>query len=138
VFAGGKQAVTRAERAKFGGGWRLWAVRLVLCAFVLQSVGLFAVSSSKSAGPVAAAATMGVPNCLHHGASRQDQQKPAQDEGCPVCQTIGCALAGAPIVALTALPGEKLIGLLAAAQPEAPPAAPPRQDARPRGPPHIS
>jgi hypothetical protein len=39
---------------------------------------------------------------------------------------------------LTALPGEKLIGLLAAAQPEAPPAAPPRQDARPRGPPHIS
>jgi hypothetical protein len=132
----------------FKRGWRLWAVRLVACAFIVQTIGLFAASAPPAASSVSHAEHMGsakapmssmsskaMENCPIHRAHGKPGESKKQDDACPMCQTLGCALPGAVVVGLTALPGERLIGLLAVAQPPAAPRAPPQRDSRPRGPP---
>jgi hypothetical protein len=84
---------------------------------------------------IAATHAEGMIDCPHHRAHGKDPGHSHGSDGCPMCQTLGCALAGAPLVGLVARSNEILIGLLSAPAPSMPPRAPPREDSRPRGPP---
>lgn len=74
---------------------RALVARLIALAFLLQAIGLFAApaparsaASSRSAVVAMAAA----PHCPHHAPSQNDGGK---SDACPMCQALGCALAGA-------------------------------------------
>jgi hypothetical protein len=113
---------------------RAWLVRLMALVFALQSFGLFLAPARTALAAGADMAEMAMPDCPHH-----DKQGKSHDHGssdsCPMCQTLGCALAGAPLPDLVARANQRLIGLLALPAPQLSPRAPPLQSPPPRGPP---
>jgi hypothetical protein len=126
--------------------WRRYVVRAVLLVFLVQCFGAFATSprnvlniSNVSEDPtlsrLGAIHADAMIDCPHHKADGEGSGHSHQSDGCPMCQMLGCALAGAPPVSLIARSNERLVGLLSTPAPSMPPRAPPLEDARPRGPP---
>jgi hypothetical protein len=116
--------------------WRRFVVRLTACVFLFQAVGLFAVPPHARQTDVAGAAMQSMPDCPHHP-RQQNQHDGNDDSACPMCQTLGCALAGAAVPALEDGASERLIGRLRI-EASAPSRAAPRiQSAQPRGPPAL-
>lgn len=115
---------------------RAWLVRLIALVFALQSIGLFLTPARTAIAAEVEMAGMAMPDCPHH-----DKQGKSHDHGssesCPMCQTLGCALAGAPLPDLVARANQRLIGLLALPSPQLSPRAPPLQSPPPRGPPDF-
>jgi hypothetical protein len=135
ILAGGLTKVGREN------SWRTWLVRLTALVFVLQSVGLFAAPSLAAPGVTflagqADAPGMAMPDCPHHKmpGHRHDHDSSG---ACPMCQTLGFALADAPPPGLVARANQRLIGLLSVPAPQLPPRAPPLQSPPPRGPPVL-
>jgi hypothetical protein len=117
---------------------RAWLVRAMALVFALQSVGLFLVPTRPASAMAEqpAMAAMAMPDCPHHKQQGKDHDQGSSDS-CPMCQTLGCALAGAPLPGLVARVNERLIGLLALPAPQLSPRAPPLQSPPPRGPPVL-
>jgi hypothetical protein len=115
---------------------RAWLVRLMALVFALQSVCLFLSPARPALAAEADMAAMAMPDCPHHNKQGKGDHHGASDS-CPMCQTLGCALAGAPLSGLVARANERLIGLLALPAPRSSPRAPPRQSPPPRGPPVL-
>lgn len=133
--------------------WRALVARAILLVFLAQCFGLFATSPRNAAEGSASSlisatdaegmVAEGMVDCPHHragGKARDSGKAPGSSHesgGCPMCQMLGCALAGAPAAGLVVRSNERLIGLLSAPAPAMPPRAPPREDSRPRGPPVL-
>jgi hypothetical protein len=104
--------------------------------FALQSVGLFLTPARTALAAEAGMAEMAMPDCPHH-----NQQGKGHDHGssdsCPLCQKLGCALAGVPLPDSIARANERLIGVLALPAAQLSPRAPPLQSPPPRGPPVL-
>jgi hypothetical protein len=115
---------------------RAWLVRLMAFVFALQSVGLFLAPARTAPAAEAGMAEMAMPDCPHH-----NQQGKGHDHGssdsCPLCQNLGCALAGVPSPDLVARANQRLIGVLALPAAQLSPRAPPLQSPPPRGPPVL-
>jgi hypothetical protein len=132
--------LTRGQaQAKQDLFWRAWLARLTALVFVLQSVGLFmaparVAPAAAEAGQLAMAWTV---DCAHHH-SQGEAPDHARSHACPMCQTLGCALAGAALPAQVGSAGARLIGLLAIPAPRLPPPAPPLQTPPARGPPVLA
>jgi hypothetical protein len=125
---------------------RAWLVRLMALVFALQTMGLFlaparpALTAQVDMAQVDVAqvdvAEMAMPDCPHHSKQGKGHEHGTSDS-CPMCQTLGCALAGAPLPDLVARADQRLIGLLAVPAPQLSPRAPPLQTPPPRGPPVL-
>jgi hypothetical protein len=126
----------RRKQANSEHFWRAWLVRLTALVFVLQVVGLFAAPARPAPAGADSVAEMGMPDCPHHSAHGKGHDNGAPDS-CPMCQTLGFALAGASLPSLVTRANERLIGLLAVPAPQAAPRAPPLQSPPPRGPPVL-
>ncbi|MBB4199821.1 hypothetical protein GGD83_003645 [Rhodoblastus sphagnicola] len=121
--------------------WRTWLVRLTAFAFLFQVIGLFVAPARR---PVAvqreAAQALShvhqMADCPHHHA-RTKPGKDAPQDGCPMCQTLGCALPGADAPIGIAFVHERLIGRLRIVSSVRARAPPPLQSAQPRGPPTL-
>jgi hypothetical protein len=120
---------------------RAWLVRLMALVFALQTVGLFlaparlALTAQVDVAEVDTA-EMAMPDCPHHSKQGKGHEHGTSDS-CPMCQTLGCALAGASLPELIARANQRLIGLLAPPAPQLSPRAPPLQSPPPRGPPVL-
>ena len=118
--------------------WRSWLARLTALVFILQSVGLF--MAPERVAPAAAATAQPAVNltvdCAHHH-SQGKAPDHARSHACPMCQTLGCALAGASLPAQVGRAGARLIGLLAIPASHLPPPAPSLQTPPARGPPVL-
>lgn len=112
--------------------WRALVVRLIALVFALQAIGLFAAAPRPHVEGPALAAMAAAPHCPHHAPS------PAHDgksDACPMCQALGCALAGAPPPVAVAHFRSAHIGALAAPVAQPAPKTAPRRNALARGPP---
>ena len=126
------EGVAGKRRRILSQGWRLWAARLAACAVLLQFLNFYAPPKVFRAGETILS-LQGQADCLHHANGKLgDESAP---NGCPVCSVVGCALPGAPAIALLPGASEILIGLISAQQPSAPPRKTPQRDSQPRGPP---
>jgi hypothetical protein len=109
-------------------------------ALILQGLSLFA-QSSAALGPGSAGAASSVHqamvNCPLHKTGGKTPVHSGDSGGCPLCQTLGFALAGAPVIALMALSCERLLGILAIPRQAFPPREKTRYAAHPRGPPTL-
>jgi hypothetical protein len=115
---------------------RTWLVRLMALVFALQTVGLFLAPARPALTAEVDMAEMAMPDCPHHGKQGKGHEHGTSDS-CPMCQTLGCALAGAPLPDLVARANQRLIGLLALPAPQLSPRSPPLQTPPPRGPPVL-
>jgi hypothetical protein len=124
--------------------WRGWLARLTALVFALQAVGLFlgpapsapGAASKSSMSAMSAMADMASPPCPHHSSSHKGHDHGSSDS-CPMCQSLGCALAAALPPILVVRADERLIGLLAVPAQHAPPPAWPWRSPPARGPPVI-
>jgi hypothetical protein len=91
---------------------------------------------AKSGRAVADDAAMAMPDCPHHKSQGGGHDHGSSDS-CPMCQMLGCALAGAPLPALVARANERLYVLLPLPARHVPPRAPPLQTPPARGPPVL-
>lgn len=109
--------------------WRALVARLVALAFALQAIGLFAAPPRPQVEAPALVA-MAAGHCPHHAPHSTDD-----GESCPMCQALGCALAGAPppLAALVFRAAE--IGALAPPVARPAPKTAPRRALFARGPP---
>jgi hypothetical protein len=119
------------------GSWRRLVVCLAAFAFACQVIGLFAAAPrAVTAGPsVERAAAIAMADCPHHHGKGPAHHDDAG--GCPMCQAIGCALAGAPAIDMVALPDERLIGILSVSVAIFPSREKLSLAANPRGPPAL-
>ena len=115
---------------------RSMIARLIALAFLVQIIGLFVQAPASASSGSAAAGQM--VDCPHHGHMKLGKSAPARTGGCPMCQTLGCALPGAQAPEFVALRGEILLGLLRAPDTTISRPAPPLSRAAPRGPPALS
>jgi hypothetical protein len=115
---------------------RAWLVRLMALVFALQTVGLFLTPARPALTAEAGMAEMAMPDCPRHSKQGKGDEHGTSDS-CPMCQMLGCALAGAPLPDLIARANQRLIGLLAPPAPQLSPRAPPLQSPPPRGPPVL-
>jgi hypothetical protein len=115
---------------------RAWLVRLMALVFALQTVGLFLAPARPALTAEVDMAEMAMPDCPHHSKQGKGRDHGTSDS-CPMCQTLGCALAGAPLPDLAARANQRLIGLLALPAPQLSPRAPRLQTPPPRGPPVL-
>lgn len=111
---------------------------LIAVAFLFQSFALFAQGARQS--PSAsflrlAAHAQHSSDCPQY---RDDGSRRHESGGCPMCQALGCATPGTPVVDLVATPGERLIGLLSIDAAATKPPTPTYERAQPRGPPAIA
>jgi hypothetical protein len=115
--------------------WKRLVVCLAALAFILQGLSLFAQR------PAALGATPSVHqamvNCPLHKAGGKAPVHRDDSGGCPMCQTLGFALPGAPGIALVPLSSERLLGILAIPVHAFPPREKTRYAAHPRGPPIL-
>ena len=120
--------------------WRRLVVCLAALALILQGLSLFA-QSSAAPGPGYAGATPSVHqamvNCPLHKPGGKAPVHRDDSGGCPMCQTLGFALPGAPVIALAPLSCERLLGILAIPIQAFPPREKTRYAADPRGPPAL-
>jgi hypothetical protein len=132
--------VRGAARLRPIDSWRRLVVCLAALALILQGLSLFA-QSSAAPGPGSAGATPSVHqamvNCPLHNTGGKAPIHRDDSGGCPMCQTLGFALAGAPAIALAPLSSERLLGILAIPVAEFPPREKTRYAAHPRGPPAL-
>jgi hypothetical protein len=116
---------------------RAWLARLMALVFALQTVGLFLPPAG--AAPAAAGMAAAIADCPHHRPSGhvpgQHDHENSQSDSCPMCQSLGCALAGAAPPVLTLALADRLIGPMVAKTTRGAPSAPPLQSPPPRGPP---
>jgi hypothetical protein len=121
-------------------GWKRAVVFLVAFAFVLQGLGLFA-QGARAFSPARLVATSSTLEamaiCLHRDAGGETPVHRDDSGGCPICQTLGCALAGAPMLDLDALCCERLLGILSIPALDIPERQRARYAAHPRGPPSL-
>ncbi len=109
-------------------------------ALILQGLSLFA-QGSAALGPGSAGAMPSIHqamvNCPLHKSGGKAPGHRDDSGGCPMCQTLGFALPGAPAIALAPLPSERLLGILAIPLQPFPPREKTRYAAHPRGPPIL-
>ena len=117
--------------------WRRFVVRLTACVFLVQAVGLFAVPPHARQTVAGVAAMQSMPDCPQHP-HRQNNRDGQGDQACPMCQTLGCALAGAALPATEFGASERLIGKLRIEASAPSRAASRLQSAQPRGPPALA
>jgi hypothetical protein len=132
-----RRRLTKNTRDHHG---RAWLARLMAFVFVLQSIGLFLAparpASAEMGAEMAGASAMAMPDCPHHHAQGKGGGHGSSDS-CPMCQMLGCALAGAPLPALVAGVNERLLVILSIPATSLSPRAPPLQSPPPRGPPIL-
>jgi|GEM_PF-5823345 len=132
--------VRGAARIRPIESWRRLVVCLAALALILQGLSLFA-QSSAAPGPGYAGATPSVHhtmvNCPLHTPGGKAPVHRDDSGGCPMCQTLGFALPGAPVIALAPLSCERLLGILAIPIQAFPPREKTRYAADPRGPPAL-
>ncbi len=118
--------------------WRAWTARLVALVFVLQSVGLFLAPGRPAAFPAGASA-MAMADCPHHhpGGHHHHGQGDDSSDSCPMCQSLGCALASAATPAFVLRVEERLIVLVALPAPQWSPRTAPLPTPPARGPPSL-
>jgi hypothetical protein len=134
------RSVRGAARIRPIESWRRLVVCLAVMALFLQGLSLFAQSSAAlGAGSVAATPSVhqAMVNCPLHKSGGKSPVHRDDSGGCPMCQTLGFALPGAPVIALAPLPGERLLGILAIPVHAFPPREKARYAAHPRGPPIL-
>jgi hypothetical protein len=93
--------------------WRRLVVCLAALALILQGLALFAQSSAAlGAGSVGATPSVhqAMVNCPFHKSGGKAPIHRDDAGGCPMCQTLGFALPGAPVIALAPIPSERLLG----------------------------
>jgi hypothetical protein len=109
-------------------------------ALILQGLSLFAQSSavlgSGSTGTTPSVHQAMV-NCPLHKSGGKAPDHRDDSGGCPMCQTLGFALTGAPVIALAPPSSERLLGILAIPIQAFPPREKTRYAAHPRGPPAL-
>jgi hypothetical protein len=117
--------------------WKRAVVFLAAFAFLLQGLGLFAQSARATAGETSSIQEA-MADCPHH--QHTSGKAPVQRDdsgGCPMCQALGCALAGAQALDLDTLCCERLLGILSIPATEIPERQRARYAAHPRGPPLL-
>lgn len=131
------------------GAWRRRVVGFAALALILQGLSLFTPAARLSSAEAAFAALSSLPGaasagtilCLNGGADDGSSKAPVHhhDSGaCPMCQLIGCSLAGAPAPAPLLRLEQRLAFALPLPLGETAPRAPPRIAAKPRGPPALA
>ncbi|WP_298358755.1 hypothetical protein, partial [Rhodoblastus sp.] len=82
------------------GVWRAWFAGLVALVFLLQAVGSFAAPPCHMAMGRAVAKVDHGATPPHRRPNRADGHAHGAPDSCPMCQALGCALAGArpPVV----------------------------------------
>ena len=120
--------------------WKRFVVCLAALALILQGLSLFA-QSPAALGPGSAVAMASVHqamvNCPLNKTGGKAPVHRDDSGGCPMCQTLGFALPGAPVIALAPLSCERLLGILAIPIQAFPPREKTRYAADPRGPPAL-
>lgn len=112
---------------------------VVVFAFLFQSFVLFAIGTRAAASALSPSGFAAyAQNGFVCGGHRAGHGQRNDAGGCPMCKALGCAMPGAPVIALAIAPGERLIGLLSVISTEIAPRTPRYNVARPRGPPAIA
>ncbi len=125
-----------ATRIRPSESWKRLVVCLAALALILQGLSLFA-QSSRVFGPGAPSIHQAMVNCPLHKTGGKTPGHHDDSGGCPMCQTLGFVLAGAPVIALAALSSERLLGILAIPIQAFPRREKTRYAAHPRGPPAL-
>ena len=117
------------------GVWRAWVARLVALAFLLQAVGSFAAPPCHmTMGRAVAKADHGA-TPPHRRANRSGGHTDRGSDSCPMCQALGCALAGARPPVVVARAAARVILLVSPAARSLPPRSRPLSTPPARGPP---
>jgi hypothetical protein len=148
AISGDGDSVSRVIDSTGREFWRTWLVRLTALVFALHSVSVFAPPARLALSPTTILAQpqashvdmvshVDMPDCPDHKKPCHKHEHDSSNS-CPMCRTLGCALAGAALDDFIAGVHRRLIGRLVIASPTARPPEVRLQSPPPRGPPSFA